>query len=289
MVSTTILKPTDSLPLTCSRTGTCCHGKKVWINPWELANLAEAKEISPREFRDLYTEYGGICIKFDGEQGWKDFTACSQYIPNFGCSVHTGRPLACRLYPLGRQKQGDSINYIFQGTEFPCLDGCPEVVDLPKLTVKEYITDQSAERAQDGQDAFLELMQDLADGAFALLLDSGLAETGDRKTLQLWRKMGMETPQKLAKRLGNEWIDRLTLPEIDGSLEDPVGYSKKHYSLLQECAQESFGALDSVELFSSASVLMMGLALHLGRGLGADVPELAKHWITIAKEHGALE
>ncbi len=288
MVSTTKLHPNDSLPLTCSRTGTCCHGKNVWINPWELSLLAEAKGITPREFRDLFTDFGGIRLKFNGVKGWKDFEACSQYIPDFGCSVHTGRPLACRLYPLGRKKQGDSVDYIYQGTEFPCLEGCPEVVDLPKLTVEEYITDQSAECAQDGQDAFLELMQDLADGAFALLLDSGLAETGDRKTLQLWQKMGSEDPKDLTNRLGEEWIDRLTIPEINDFNEDPIAYSKAHYNLLQDCAQKSFGTLDSVEAFRDASVLMMGLALHLGRGLGADVPELAKHWINIAKENGAL-
>jgi len=34
---------------------------------------------------------------------------------------------------------------------------------------------------------------------------------------------------------------------------------------------------------------MMGLALHLGRGLGANSAELAEHWIKTAKEHGALD
>jgi len=261
----------------------------VWINPWELARLADAKEITSREFRDLYTEFGGIRLRFDGEKGWKGFSACSQYIVDFGCSVHTGRPLACRLYPLGRQKQGEETHYMYQGEEFPCLEGCPEVVDLPKLTVGEYISDQSAERAEDGQDAYLELMQDLADGAFALLLDSGLAESGDRETLQLWRTMGSENPKKLAKRLGKKWIDRLTLPEIDGSLDDPINYTRVHYELLQESAQKAFGTLDSVSSFRDASVLMMGLALHLGRGLGANPVDLAEHWIATAKEHGAKE
>jgi hypothetical protein len=34
---------------------------------------------------------------------------------------------------------------------------------------------------------------------------------------------------------------------------------------------------------------MMGLALHLGRGLGANPAELAELWIKTAKEHGALD
>jgi hypothetical protein len=54
-------------------------------------------------------------------------------------------------------------------------------------------------------------------------------------------------------------------------------------------AQASFGTLDNVADFRKASELLMGLALHLGRGLGANPAELAKHWIKTAKEHGALD
>jgi hypothetical protein len=34
---------------------------------------------------------------------------------------------------------------------------------------------------------------------------------------------------------------------------------------------------------------MMGVALHLSRGLGANPKDLAEHWIDIAKNHGGLE
>ncbi|MFT7011938.1 MAG: hypothetical protein ACJAWR_001962, partial [Flavobacteriales bacterium] len=43
---TTKLNLEDKLPLTCSRTGTCCHGKTVWLNPWELALISREKKIS---------------------------------------------------------------------------------------------------------------------------------------------------------------------------------------------------------------------------------------------------
>ena len=102
-MQTTKLSLEDRLPLTCSRRGTCCHGNLVMINPWELFCLAREKKVSPREFRDQYCESGGIRLRFNGKPGWQDKKACSQYIDNFGCSVHVGRPLACRLFPLGRQ------------------------------------------------------------------------------------------------------------------------------------------------------------------------------------------
>ena len=286
---TTKLSIQDKLPLTCSRTGTCCHGKVVLLNPWELFCLAREKKITPREFRDLYCEFGGIRLRFDGEVGWKEQQACSQYIDKFGCSVHLGRPLSCRLYPLGRQIQSEEVHYMYQGVEFPCLEGCPEVSELPHLTVGEYLKGQVIIKFEKAQDEYLDLMQNLADIAFVLLLDTGLAESGDKKTLPLWRKMGNELPEVLADRIGQEWIDCLMLPEISDDLEDPILFTLKHNDLLQLKVQEKFGALQTNKELHEASVLIMGVALHLARGIGADPQILAEHWIDTAKNHGALE
>ena len=283
------LSLTDKLPLTCSRSGTCCHGKIVSLNPWELASLARAKEMTSREFRDSFCEFGGIRLSFDGEPGWKNLPACSQYIADFGCSVYPGRPLVCRLYPLGRQKQKDKQFYMFQGDDFPCLEGCPEVVNLPQMSVSDYIDGQDTKSFELAQDEYLEVMQNLADGAFVLLLESGLAESGDRRTLQLWREMGNEEPQLLAERLGSEWVDRLMLPDLSDSLNDPVAFSQQHYDLLLALAEELFSTIDSLETYSDASGIMMGLALHLGRSLGANPSDLSELWIKTAKEHGALD
>ena len=286
---TTYLALTDSLPLTCTRAGTCCHGKMVWLNPWELARLAMAKGMTSRAFRDSHCEFGGIHLRFDGPPGWHGMSACSQYLPDCGCSVHEGRPLVCRLYPLGRLRRGDEIHYIHRGSSFPCLEGCPEVADLPHLTVANYLDGQLVNASEAAQDEYLELMQQVADGAFALLLESGLAEAGDRLTLRLWRKLGRDDPEHSAKRLGCEWIDRLMLPDIKDGLDDPAVFSRRHYDLLQSQAQDSFGKLGNVAELREASGIMMGLALHLGRGLGVNPAELAEHWISTAKSLGASE
>lgn len=289
MAVTTRLSLNDKLHLTCSRSGTCCHGKIVRLNPWELACLAEAKGVTPKEFRDQYCDFGGIQLRFDGPPGWREQSACSQYLPDFGCSAHFGRPLACRLYPLGRQRQGEELYYMYQGSDFPCLDGCPEVVDLPQLTVAAYSEGQATKRFEAAQDEYLELMQNLADCAFELLLETGLAESGDRQTVRLWREMGNEEPEQLHKRLGSNWIDLLMLPDLAEDLNDPVAFAHRHHDLIMLKAEESFGTLDNAADISKASALMMGLALHLGRGLGANPPELAEHWIKTAKAHGALD
>jgi Fe-S-cluster containining protein len=287
-METTKLSLQDTLPLTCSRSGTCCHDKVVLLNPWELFCLAREKKNTTPEFRDLYTEFGGIQLKFNGKVGWNNKPACSLYVEDFGCSVHLGRPLACRLFPLGRQIQSSKVDYIYQGAKFPCLDGCPEVVDLPYLTVGEYLSGQETEKFEKGQDEYLELMQNLANMAFELLLDTGLAESGDTKTLPLWREMGNERPEALANRIGQEWMDYLMIPEFLEDAVDPISFVQKHSDLLQNKAHEKFGTYKTNQEFHEASVIIMGVALHLARGIGANPAELAEHWSDSAKEFGAI-
>ena len=283
IVKTNRLNIQDKLPLTCSRRGTCCHGNLVMLNPWELACLSREKGITPGEFRDLYCDFGGIRLRFDGEAGWREKRACSQYTGGFGCSVHVGRPLACRLFPLGRQLQHEEVNYMYQGDEFPCLEGCPEVIELPFLSVGEYLQGQGTERFEKAHDEYLEIMQHLADIAFELLLDTGLAESGDTQTLSLWRKMANELPETLATGIRQDWMDSLMIPEIKMEPEDPVSFAQKHRELLQLKAQEEFGGLQTLQEIHKACVLIMGVALHLARGLGANPAILAEHWIETAK------
>ncbi len=259
------------------------------LNPWELACMVREKKITPRQFRDLYCELGGIRLRFDGKAGWKGQQACSQYADNKGCSIHTGRPLACRLYQLGRQIQSEEVHYMYQGNEFPCLEGCPEVTGLPYMSVAEYLKGQLTTQFEKAQDEYLDVMQNLADIAFELLLDIGLAESGDTKILQLWRKAGNELPEALAESIGQDWMDVLMLPEITDEIEDPVAFTRKHNELLRLKAQEQFGALQTNQELHKASVLIMRIALHLARGIGADPKVLAEHWIATAKNHGALE
>jgi uncharacterized protein len=285
---TTKLSLEDTLPLTCSRTGTCCHGKQVLLNPWELLCIAKEKNISPREFQDLYCDLGGIRLRFDGNKDALGQSACSQYIENFGCAVHLGRPLACRLYPLGRQIQNEEVQYIFEGKAFPCLNGCPEVTGLPHLSVGEYLEGQVSKKFENAQDEYLEVMQNLADVAFALLLDTGLSESGDKKTIPQWRIMGEELPEILADRIGKEWRDCIMFPQISENTEDPILFARKHNELLQLKTQNDFETLLTNEELHEASVLIMGVALYLARAIGANPTSLTEHWVEIAKSYGAL-
>jgi Fe-S-cluster containining protein len=271
------------LPLTCSRAGTCCYGNLVLLNPWEIYSLAREKKISPKEFRDRYTEFGGTKLRFNGSSSFKGKKSCDLYVENFGCSVHQSRPLACRLFPLGRQIQNNEIEYIYEGETFPCLRDCPEVSLLPKLSVETYLQGQATEKFETAQDAYLDLMQNLADIAFELLLDTGLAQSGDTRTLPLWKRLGNEEPEVLANRIGKDWLDALMIPEISENCSNPITFVKEHTELLQIKIQELLESSITNDEFHRASVLMMALALHLARAIGANPASLALLWCETAE------
>ena len=279
----------DSLPLTCSRKGTCCHGNQVFLNPWEIFSLANEKNCSVTEFIENYTDLKGLKLRFDGVKNQIGKAACNLYIDDFGCSVHKGRPLACRLFPIGRQIQENEIQYIYQGTEFPCLNGCSEVLELPKITVNDYLSGQETDLYEQAQDEYLEVMQNLADIAFSLLLDTKLAESNEPETLIEWRKMSHESIEQILNRIDSEWLKLLMTPSINEFLHEPIEFARKHNELLQSKAQEQFGQLETLSELSKASVQIMAITLFLAKGIGADPTALIEFWIETAKSHGAKE
>lgn len=279
----TVLHLSQKLPLTCTRKGTCCHGNQVLLNPWEINRLAFEKQISAREFRDLYCDWNGILLKFNGEKDHRGKSSCSQYIENFGCSLHEGRPLACRLFPIGRQIQNETIQYIFQGETFPCLNGCPEVNELPQQSVEDYLNGQQTSLFEQAQDEYLEVMQNIADISLMLLLDTGLAASGDTRTRIEWRKMGAETPTQIAQRIGEKWLDLLTLPNIIFSAENPKAFILAHQELLQENAQNQIDTLTNFSEIREFAIIMMALALFLGKAIGADVKSLSELWSEVGE------
>ncbi len=287
-IKTKLLSETDVLPLTCSRTGTCCHGNQVWINPWEVRQLAKTKQISVSEFCKSNTDFGGIRLKFEGNPNSTGKKSCLLYHSTNGCSVHVGRPLACRMYPLGRQIQHGETRYVYQGDEFPCFNECPEVKTLPQLSVYEYLIGQNTKHYEIAQVGYLEVVQNLADNAFALLLDTPLASSGDIRTLKAWRKLSIENPSSLFLNLEEDWLKALINPIIEFN-ETPAIFIEQHNEYLQQKIQACFGSLTTIKEFSYAAILLMNMALYLAISIGANSKELAEHWIEVAKEHGALE
>jgi Fe-S-cluster containining protein len=91
----------------CNGCGLCCHDKVITLSPYDVMRLARAAGVSTREAIDRFTIRRGSILKFT------DDGACAA-LEGARCGVHRGRPLACRLYPLGieRIEDADSEKFV---------------------------------------------------------------------------------------------------------------------------------------------------------------------------------
>jgi Fe-S-cluster containining protein len=85
----------------------------ITLAPYDVLRLARAAGISTGEAVRRFTIRRGSILKFD-ESG-----ACAA-LDGVRCGVHEGRPLACRLYPLGLERGPDG-----RGENFIRLDPAP--------------------------------------------------------------------------------------------------------------------------------------------------------------------
>ncbi len=89
----------------CNACGRCCHDKVITLSPYDLLRLARAAGITTREAIARYTIRRGSILKFN------DGGACVA-LEGARCRVHRGRPLACRLYPLGIEHDEDQERFV---------------------------------------------------------------------------------------------------------------------------------------------------------------------------------
>jgi len=78
----------------CNQCGRCCHDQVITLSPYDVIRLARAARISTGEAIARYTIRRGSILKFDKN-------GSCEALNGTACALHSGRPLACRLYPLG--------------------------------------------------------------------------------------------------------------------------------------------------------------------------------------------
>lgn len=183
----------------CQRCGRCCVGKRIQVNPYEIARLARRLGVSAAEVRARYTQDGaGVVL----DQDERD--ACVFLGPE-GCTVHPDRPLVCRLYPLGRHiEESGRVTYSHVDLQPP-----PGGVFGADATVAAFVEEQGAAPFIAAADAYFDwycaasqALSDAApaaadadeeDGAELLDLDAAVERHCAAK--------GEEAPQDLDARL----------------------------------------------------------------------------------------
>jgi uncharacterized protein len=101
----------------CHRCLKCCHHKRIQLNPYEVARLARNRGVTTSELRAAYTVDGAGLYLTQTESG-----ACV-FLGGEGCTVHPDRPLACRLYPLGRHTTADGQEWFSHSEAHPQSEG----------------------------------------------------------------------------------------------------------------------------------------------------------------------
>ena len=275
----------EILPLTCTREGSCCHGNQVLLNPWELALLASQNKLNTKDFKNTFTEDGGIRLKFNGKENKHLKKSCSLYSEEIGCSSHENRPLACRLFPIGRQIQENKSAYFFEGEQFPCFKECPNVTNLKSLKLEEYLKGQKIKNHEYAQDAYLEVTQNLADIALTLLLDTNMTNEEQSNTIQKWKDLGGFSIEKLTQNTAEEIINITTTPKIDINLSSPKQFIEAHNEILQLYIQKRYNKSHTKNEIITTCVNAMEISLLIAAAIGANIFELSEHWIEIALSH----
>jgi Fe-S-cluster containining protein len=119
----------------CNRCSRCCYRMLIQVNPYEIGRLAQLMGVSTSAFVARWTK-GGAGLHL----GHKESGACVFLGPQ-GCEVHSDRPLACRLYPLGRHVEPDGTERWSHLTAHPKTAG----VYSKSGTIADYIAGQGAE------------------------------------------------------------------------------------------------------------------------------------------------
>lgn len=86
----------------CGQCGCCCHGQVIALSPYDLIRIARAAGTSTSEARERYTIRRGSILRFTPAGG------CAA-LDGTRCGIHRGRPLACRLYPLGIERGAGGV------------------------------------------------------------------------------------------------------------------------------------------------------------------------------------
>jgi len=89
----------------CGCCGLCCRDKVITLAPYDVMRMAAAAGLSTAETIARYTLRRGSLLRFDVDG------ACVARRGGL-CGIHSGRPLPCRLYPLGLERSREDEGFI---------------------------------------------------------------------------------------------------------------------------------------------------------------------------------
>jgi Fe-S-cluster containining protein len=135
----------------CNGCGRCCRDKVITLSPYDVIRIARAAGLTTAAAIARYTLRRGSLLRFDS-------TGACAALDGMRCSIHRGRPLACRLYPLGLERDGER-------DRFSALDPAPGSAGVygDRGTIAQYLESQGVDEylaALERYRALLPLLRD---------------------------------------------------------------------------------------------------------------------------------
>jgi Fe-S-cluster containining protein len=140
----------------CNQCGRCCHDQAITLSPVDVIAIARASGLSTGAAVVRYTIRRGSLLRFDADRG------CAA-LDGVSCSIHRGRPLACRLYPLGMERDGT-------GERFVQLESAPGSAGIygASGTVAQFLIPQGVDAQLELNERYRSLIVILRDRVAAL-------------------------------------------------------------------------------------------------------------------------
>jgi len=150
------LEPSDPVQLSCGTAGcssNCCkNGPHIILNPYEIALICRAAGMSYEDLLDI--------VETDRVNGFPLIMlprdpAC-HFWTEMGCRIYEARPLACRLFPLGRVfENGHSFIVL------PDRNRCAGLAPASAMKLADYLREQDTEIQIRMADAWIEFVTDM--------------------------------------------------------------------------------------------------------------------------------
>jgi Fe-S-cluster containining protein len=148
------LEGSDPVELTCGTAGcpsNCCtNGPHIVLNPYEIELICRAAGISYENLLDV--------VETDRVNGFPLVMLPRDPKCHFwtgrGCSIYAARPLACRLFPLGRVFDDGRSCIVL-----PDCNVCAGLAATPARTLADYLREQDTATQIRMSDAWIEFVE----------------------------------------------------------------------------------------------------------------------------------